>query len=117
MNILKNEFKNNIVDKNKIEHFVLITRKNNMHIVNLEQYLCDLFFLLPDILTLANSVHELTKASRYARSGMYNAMQATLLCDLDLEKKIVETSDDPVLVIKRIENQKTAGISNLSNNN
>lgn len=88
-----------------------------MHIVNLEQYLCDLFFLLPDILTLANSVHELTKASRYARSGMYNAMQATLLCDLDLEKKIVETSDDPVLVIKRIENQKTAGISNLSNNN
>ncbi|KAI4497482.1 hypothetical protein M0802_007493 [Mischocyttarus mexicanus] len=69
------------------------------------------------ILTLANSVHELTKASRYARSGMYNAMQATLLCDLDLEKKIVESSTDPILVIKRIENQKTAGSSNFSNNN
>nr|XP_050854559.1 protein PF3D7_1417600-like isoform X1 [Vespula vulgaris] len=78
---------------------------------------CILVYNDNDILTLANSVHELTKASRYARSGMYNAMQATLLCDLDLEKKIVETSDDPVLVIKRIENQKTAGISNLSNNN
>ncbi|KAK2575758.1 hypothetical protein KPH14_003648 [Odynerus spinipes] len=78
---------------------------------------CILVYNDNDILTLANSVHELTKASRYARSGMYNAMQATLLCDLDLEKKIVGTSDDPVLVIKRIENQEVAGISNHSNNN
>lgn len=53
-----------------------------------------------DILTLAGSVHELTKASRYARTGMYNALQATLLYDLDIEKKVVATSKDPVLEAK-----------------
>ncbi|XP_012540254.1 uncharacterized protein LOC105838888 isoform X2 [Monomorium pharaonis] len=53
-----------------------------------------------DILTLAGSVYELTKASRYARTGMYNALQATLLYDLEIEKKVVETSKDPVLEAK-----------------
>jgi len=31
---------------------------------------------------------------------MYNALQATLLYDLDIEKKVVETSKDPVLEAK-----------------
>ncbi|XP_066594593.1 MATH and LRR domain-containing protein PFE0570w-like [Prorops nasuta] len=53
-----------------------------------------------DIMTLAGSVYELTKASRYARTGMYNAMQATLLYDKEIEKRVVESSKDPVLVIK-----------------
>lgn len=53
-----------------------------------------------DILTLAGSVHELTKASRHARTGMYNALQATLLYNLDIEKKVIETSKDPVLEAK-----------------
>ncbi|XP_011686147.1 PREDICTED: uncharacterized protein LOC105448944 isoform X3 [Wasmannia auropunctata] len=53
-----------------------------------------------DILTLAGSVHELTKASRYARTGMYNALQATLLYNLDIEKKVIESSRDPVLEAK-----------------
>lgn len=53
-----------------------------------------------DILTLAGSVHELTKASRYARTGMYNALQATLLYNLDIEKKVMETLQDPVLETK-----------------
>ncbi|XP_031843983.1 uncharacterized protein LOC116431952 [Nomia melanderi] len=66
---------------------------------------CMLVYDDNDILTLATSVYELTKASRYARTGMYNALQATLLYDLDIEKKVVETSKDPVLVIKRNESQ------------
>lgn len=61
--------------------------------------------MFSDILTLAASVYELTKASRYARTGMYNALQATLLYDLDIEKKVVETSKDPVLLIKHNESQ------------
>ncbi|XP_043263122.1 meiosis-specific coiled-coil domain-containing protein MEIOC-like isoform X1 [Colletes gigas] len=68
-----------------------------------------------DILSLAASVYELTKASRYARTGMYNALQATLLYDLDIEKKVIETSNDPVLVIKRNENQAVTDVSNYSN--
>ncbi|XP_025270423.1 uncharacterized protein LOC105252914 isoform X2 [Camponotus floridanus] len=61
---------------------------------------CILAYNDNDILTLAGSVHELTKASRYARTGMYNALQATLLYDLDIEKKVIETPKDPVLEAK-----------------
>ncbi|XP_015429914.1 PREDICTED: uncharacterized protein LOC107186532 [Dufourea novaeangliae] len=66
---------------------------------------CNLVYNDNDILTLAASVYELTKASRYARTGMYNALQATLLYDLDIEKKVIETSKDPVLEMKRNESQ------------
>lgn len=38
-----------------------------------------------DITALAKSIHELTRASRLARTGMHNAMQMTLLHDLMLE--------------------------------
>ncbi|XP_014476927.1 PREDICTED: uncharacterized protein LOC106745634 isoform X2 [Dinoponera quadriceps] len=69
-----------------------------------------------DILTLAGSVHALTKASRYARTGMYNALQATLLYDLDVEKKVVETSKDPVLEAKHSESQLKDGINDYSSN-
>lgn len=69
-----------------------------------------------DILTLAGSVHELTKASRYARTGMYNALQATLLYDLDVEKKIVETSKDPVLEAKAHESQTKDGTNDYTSN-
>ncbi|XP_076279430.1 uncharacterized protein LOC143208686 [Lasioglossum baleicum] len=68
-----------------------------------------------DILTLAASVYELTKASRYARTGMYNALQATLLYDLDIERKVVESSKDPVLVIKRNESQVGTEVGDYSN--
>lgn len=61
---------------------------------------CILAYDDSDILTLAGSVHELTKASRYARTGMYNALQATLLYNLDIEKKVMETLQDPVLETK-----------------
>lgn len=71
--------------------------------------------MFTDILTLAASVYELTKASRYARTGMYNALQATLLYDLDIEKKVVETSKDPVLVIKRNESQIVGDVGDYSN--
>lgn len=64
---------------------------------------------------MAASVYELTKASRYARTGMYNALQATLLYDLEIEKKIVETSKDPVLVMKRNESQVTHDVGDYSN--
>ncbi|XP_011172694.1 uncharacterized protein LOC105205085 isoform X2 [Solenopsis invicta] len=70
-----------------------------------------------DILTLAGSVHELTKASRYARTGMYNALQATLLYDLDIEKKVVETSKDPVLEAKiHSESQTKDGTNDYTSN-
>ncbi|XP_018344805.1 PREDICTED: uncharacterized protein LOC108750076 isoform X1 [Trachymyrmex septentrionalis] len=70
-----------------------------------------------DILTLAGSVHELTKASRSARTGMYNALQATLLYDLDIEKKVVETSKDPVLEAKIDgERQTKDGINDYTSN-
>lgn len=64
--------------------------------------------MFADILNLAASVRELTKASRYARTGMYNALQATLLYDLDIEKKVVESAKDPVLLIKRNDSQSTS---------
>lgn len=64
---------------------------------------------------MAASVYELTKASRYARTGMYNALQATLLYDLEIEKKVVETSKDPVLVMKRNESQITHDAGDYSN--
>lgn len=64
---------------------------------------------------MAASVYELTKASRYARTGMYNALQATLLYDLEIEKKVVETSKDPVLVMKRNESQVTHDAGDYSN--
>lgn len=70
-----------------------------------------------DILTLAGSVYELTKASRYARTGMYNALQATLLYDLDIEKKVVETSKDPVLEAKsHSESQTKDGTNDYTSN-
>ncbi|XP_011141118.1 meiosis-specific coiled-coil domain-containing protein MEIOC-like isoform X2 [Harpegnathos saltator] len=69
-----------------------------------------------DILTLAGSVHALTKASRYARTGMYNALQATLLYDLDVEKKVVETSKEPVLETRYSESQLKDGINDYSSN-
>ncbi|XP_076669232.1 uncharacterized protein LOC143369322 isoform X1 [Andrena cerasifolii] len=69
---------------------------------------CILVYNDNDILNLAASVRELTKASRYARTGMYNALQATLLYDLDIEKKVVESAKDPVLVIKRNDSQSTS---------
>ncbi|XP_051176545.1 homeobox protein 5-like isoform X2 [Leptopilina boulardi] len=53
-----------------------------------------------EILALAQSIRNLTKASRYARTGMYNAMQATLLCDMEIEKKIVDTSKDAIVTLK-----------------
>ncbi|XP_048511797.1 meiosis-specific coiled-coil domain-containing protein MEIOC-like [Athalia rosae] len=53
-----------------------------------------------DILALAASIHQLTKASRFARTGMYNAMQATLLYDTELEKKVLETCNDAAFAIK-----------------
>ena len=64
---------------------------------------------------MAASVYELTKASRYARTGMYNALQATLLYDLEIEKKVVETSKDPVLVINRNESQIASDVGDYSN--
>ncbi|XP_026830547.1 uncharacterized protein LOC105286349 isoform X2 [Ooceraea biroi] len=70
-----------------------------------------------DILTLAGSVQELTKASRYARTGMYNALQATLLYDLDIEKKVVEISQDPILKAKaRNKGQTKNGSNNYTSN-
>lgn len=71
---------------------------------------------IADILTLAGSVHELTKASRYARTGMYNALQATLLYDLDVEKKVIETSKDPVLEAKYSENETKDGTNDYPSN-
>lgn len=53
-----------------------------------------------DILALAGSIHELTKASRFARTGMYNAMQATLLYDAEFEKKVIETCKDAIFAVK-----------------
>ncbi|KAG7207299.1 hypothetical protein KM043_008967 [Ampulex compressa] len=73
---------------------------------------CMLVYNDNDILTLAGSVYELTKASRFARTGMYNALQATLLYDLDIEKKVLESPKDPVLVIKQNESEATGGIEN-----
>lgn len=71
----------------------------------------------PDILTLAGSVHELTKASRYARTGMYNALQATLLYDLNIEKKVIETPKDPVLEAKaHSESQMKDGTDDYTSN-
>lgn len=59
-----------------------------------------IFINFTDILALAGSIHELTKASRFARTGMYNAMQATLLYDAEFEKKVIETCRDAVLSVK-----------------
>ncbi|XP_043473466.1 uncharacterized protein LOC122505727 isoform X2 [Leptopilina heterotoma] len=56
-----------------------------------------------EILALAQSIRNLTKASRLARTGMYNAMQATLLCDMEIEKKIVDTSKDAIVTLKSCE--------------
>lgn len=70
-----------------------------------------------DILTLAGSIYELTKASRYARTGMYNALQATLLYNLDIEKRVIETSKDPVLEAKiSSENQTKDGNNDYTSN-
>ena len=78
---------------------------------------CILAYNDNDILTLAGSVHELTKASRYARTGMYNALQATLLYDLDIEKKVIETPKDPVLEAKaHSESQMKDGTDDYTSN-
>ncbi|XP_050454735.1 uncharacterized protein LOC126853206 isoform X2 [Cataglyphis hispanica] len=78
---------------------------------------CILAYNDNDILTLAGSVHELTKASRYARTGMYNALQATLLYDLDIEKKVIETPKDPVLETKVYnESQTKSGTDDYASN-
>ncbi|XP_012281479.1 uncharacterized protein LOC105700319 isoform X2 [Orussus abietinus] len=58
-----------------------------------------------DILALAGSILELAKACRFARTGMYNAMQATILYDVEIEKKVLETSKDPILTSPPIERQ------------
>ncbi|XP_011297005.1 uncharacterized protein [Fopius arisanus] len=62
-----------------------------------------------DILALANSIRELTKASRLARTGMFNAMQATLLHNKDIEKTIVETSKDAIIPLNQGEAQAIVG--------
>ncbi|XP_043268090.1 GATA zinc finger domain-containing protein 14-like isoform X2 [Venturia canescens] len=49
------------------------------------------------VLALAVSVHQLTKASRMARTAMNNALQSTLLHDKDFERTIVEKSIDPIV--------------------
>ncbi|KAJ8688633.1 hypothetical protein QAD02_024428 [Eretmocerus hayati] len=64
-------------------------QKDNLH--------CMAFQDEKDILILADSIYKLTKASRYARSAMYNAMQSTLLYDGGIETKILETNQDVVL--------------------
>lgn len=61
------------------------------------------YLLFSEILALAQSIRNLTKASRLARTGMYNAMQATLLCDMEIEKKIVDTSKDAIVTLKPCE--------------
>lgn len=47
---------------------------------------------------------------------MYNALQATLLFDLEIEKKVVETSKDAVLEVKHSESQLKDGINEYSSN-
>jgi hypothetical protein len=51
-----------------------------------------------DIQALADSIYKLTKASRFARTAMYNAMQATLLHNRKVEAKIIETGQDVVML-------------------
>lgn len=53
-----------------------------------------------DILGLADSIYKLTKASRYARTAMYNAMQTTLLYNSEIETKIIETHHDVVIELQ-----------------
>lgn len=43
---------------------------------------------------------------------MYNALQATLLYNLDVEKKVVETLKDPVLEAKRNDDETKDGTMN-----
>ncbi|KAK0162686.1 hypothetical protein PV327_006442 [Microctonus hyperodae] len=62
-----------------------------------------------DILILANSIRDLTKSSRLARRAMFNAMQATLLFDIDIEKKIIETSSD-VVILPPIQSDKSLNV-------
>ncbi|XP_063980014.1 uncharacterized protein LOC135164002 isoform X2 [Diachasmimorpha longicaudata] len=62
-----------------------------------------------DILALASSIRELTKASRLARTAMFNAMQATLLHNKDIEKTIVETSKDAIIPLTQGETQPIVG--------
>ncbi|KAF7997100.1 hypothetical protein HCN44_005377 [Aphidius gifuensis] len=64
-----------------------------------------------DILALANSIYKLTKASRQARNAMFNAMQATLLHDPTIEKKIIEELVDPILPIVKGEEGETTILS------
>lgn len=45
-------------------------------------YLCGVFFLL-DVVALAASILELTKASRQARTSMWSALITTVLFDVD----------------------------------
>ncbi|XP_014218658.1 uncharacterized protein LOC106646941 isoform X4 [Copidosoma floridanum] len=53
-----------------------------------------------EILALADSIYKLTKASRNARTAMYNAMQATLLHNDEFESKIMKKDEDILLTLK-----------------
>lgn len=66
-----------------------------------------------DILTLASSIYDLTKASRYARTGMYNAMQATLLYNTEVEKKIIETTQKVISEIMPSDQQSDTSATTL----
>ncbi|XP_034937233.1 GATA zinc finger domain-containing protein 14-like [Chelonus insularis] len=71
-----------------------------------------------DILVLANSIRELTKASRLARTAMFNAMQATLLHDKDFEKKIIDTSKDvALLLVDKEEDIESSNVADNTENN
>lgn len=52
--------------------------------------------IVTDIQDLADSIYQLTQASRFGRTAMYNAMQSTLLYNSDIEAQIMETSQDVV---------------------
>ncbi|XP_057340208.1 putative uncharacterized protein DDB_G0282133 isoform X1 [Microplitis mediator] len=65
-----------------------------------------------DIIILAESIRELTRAARLARTAMFNAMQSTLLQNKDIEKKIIETSSDVILGI--ITKESSTAVSSVS---
>ncbi|XP_058803934.1 meiosis-specific coiled-coil domain-containing protein MEIOC-like [Phymastichus coffea] len=67
-------------------------QKGNLHCISIHDD--------NDILALADSIYKLTKASRYARTAMYNAMQTTLLYNSEIETKIIETHQDVVIELQ-----------------
>ncbi|XP_011495976.1 PREDICTED: uncharacterized protein C17orf104 homolog [Ceratosolen solmsi marchali] len=70
-------------------------QKENLHGISIHD---DNAF--PDIQALAESIYKLTEASRFARTAMFNAMQATLLYDSEVENKIVETNQDIIVNVQ-----------------